>query len=101
MKLIMITALREYGDTAAGLLKQAGITVFSMTDTIGSKNGSDQNLMDSWFGLGDAKFDSVFLFSFTEEGKAKTAMALIRDYNGKNPGDFPIQGFLLPVEEGI
>lgn len=101
MKLIMITALREYGDTAAGLLKQAGITVFSMTDTIGIKSGSDQNLMDSWFGFGDARFDAVFLFSFTEERKAAMAMTLIREYISANPGDFPIHGFLLPVEDGI
>lgn len=98
MKLVMVTSLKEYSEQVAVIFKKAGIRIYSATDTIGFKDDSEHNLMDSWFGMREALFDSVFLFSFTEDEQANTSLQLIREYNEENPGDFPIRAFILPVE---
>jgi tRNA A37 methylthiotransferase MiaB len=99
MKLLMITSLKEYSDQVAAIFKEAGIGVYSATDTIGFKGEQEHNLMDSWFGMGEARFDSVCLFSFTEDEKAQQGLQLVKNYNNQHPGDFPIRAFVLPVED--
>ncbi|MEO5998243.1 MAG: hypothetical protein ABIN89_15960 [Chitinophagaceae bacterium] len=98
MKLLAVTALKEYREKVTTIFRRAGIHVFSATDIIGFNDGSDHNLINSWFGISDARFDYVFLFSFTEDEKANTALQFIREYNLENPGDFPLRAFILPVE---
>ncbi len=98
MKLLTVTALKEYSEKVTAIFKKAGIHVFSATDIIGFKDGSDHNLIDNWFGMSDARFDSVFLFSFTDEEKANNALVFIREYNLENPGDFPLRAFIIAVE---
>jgi len=98
MKLLTVTALKEYSEKVIIIFRKAGIHVFSATDIIGFKDGSDHNLIDSWFGMSDARFDSVLLFSFTEDEKANTALQYIREYNQEYPGDFPLKSFIVPVE---
>ncbi|MDD2791701.1 MAG: hypothetical protein PHD73_00875 [Sediminibacterium sp.] len=99
MKLLFVTALKESAEIVAAIFKKADIRVYSATDTIGFKNGSDKYLLDNWFSSGDAKFDSIFLFSFTGEENADHALTLINQYNQEFPGDFPIRAFVMPVEK--
>jgi hypothetical protein len=101
MKLLTVTALKEYGEKVTAIFRKAGIHVFSATDINGFKDGSDQNLTDSWFGMSDARFDAVLVFSFTEDEKANSALQFIHDYNQENPGDFPLRAFILPVENSL
>jgi len=77
----------------------AGITVFSVTETIGFKDHHTPNLLDSWFSSGGEQFDSIFLFSFTDSTKADQALSLIGKYNEENSSGFPIRAFVLAVEK--
>lgn len=99
MKLLFVTALKEYNDDVASIFKKANIHIFSATDTIGFKDGNEPNLLDSWFSNGEAKFDSVFVFSFTTESHVDLALQLIKEHNITNPSDFPIRAFVMPVEK--
>lgn len=98
MKLLIITALKEYSDQAAALLKKAEIHVFSATDISGFKDGSSHNLLDDWFTAGEARFDSVLLFSFTTEEKATAVLKLVEEYNHSLAEDFPLRAFIVPVD---
>ncbi len=99
MKLLIITALKEYSDQASAILKNTGINVFSATDIIGFKEGTNQNLLDNWFGAGDARFDSILLFSFTGNEQAVIALKFVQEYNQTQGSDFPIRAFILPVDQ--
>ena len=101
MKLLFVTALKEYTKQVGGIFKKADIHVYSATDTIGFKDGQVPDLIDSWFSVGEAKFDSVFLFSFTGEENAEKALQLIHEHNQEFPSGFPIRAFVLPVEKSI
>lgn len=99
MKLFIVTALKEYSEMVAAIFKKTGIHIFSATDIIGFKDGTSHNLLDDWFGAGDARFDSVIFFSFTSEENADMALKQIQEYNQKQAGDFPLRAFILPVEK--
>lgn len=99
MKLLVVTSLKEYQKNVAHILDQAGIEVFSVSETIGFKDHQTSNLLDNWFSSGSEQFDSIFLFSFTEETKAEHALELIKKYNVENVTGFPIRAFIVPVDK--
>jgi len=98
MKLLVITSLIEYQNKLADLLDQARIEVFSVSKTVGFKDHQTPNLLDNWFSSGNEEFDSIFLFSFTEESKAERAIELVKRYNLENETGFPIHAFTIPVD---
>lgn len=99
MKLLVVTSLKDYQKKVAHILDMAGITVFSVSETIGFKDHQASNLLDNWFSSGSEQFDSIFLFSFTEDAKAENALELIRDYNAENNTGFPVRAFIVPVDK--
>ena len=98
MKLLIVTCLRDFKDDVSGIFHQAGVRVFSVSETTGVKDEHDENLLDDWFGNRDGEFDSLILFSFTNAETSAKAMALIKEYNAANGDSFPIRAFIVPVE---
>ena len=98
MKLLVITSLKEFQKSVAKIMDQAGINVYSVTETIGFKDHHKPNLLDNWFSSGSEQFDSIFLFSFTAVEKADEVLSLIRQYNTENETGFPIRAFVMDVE---
>ncbi len=98
MKLLIITCLKESFTTVNNLLKQSNIQIFSTTDITGFKNNQAVNLSAAWFASGSEKFDSLFVFSFTNAENATTGLAAIVQYNIEHISDFPVRGFIIPVE---
>ncbi len=99
MKLLMVTSLKEYQKAVADIFYKSGIAIFSVTETIGFKDHHTPHLLDEWFSAGNEKFDSIFLFSFTQDAKADQALDLVKKYNTEHNTGFPIHAFILPVEK--
>lgn len=99
MKLLFVTSLKEYQKIVADILYKADIPVFSVTETIGFKDHHKINLLDNWFSSGTERFDSIFVFSFTDEAKTEKAMELIKEYNAANETIFSIRAFVVSVEK--
>lgn len=98
MKLLMVTSLKEHQQDVANIFRQADIKVFSVTDTVGFKDNGFQNVMEGWYAGGIGHFDSIFIFSFTEDEKAALAMSLVKEFNISKECKFPIRAFIIPVE---
>ncbi|HNP23852.1 MAG TPA: hypothetical protein PKM63_20030 [Panacibacter sp.] len=99
MKLLIITCLKEYQPDVAGLLDKAKINVFSVSETTGFKEDHVTDLMGSWFAAKKESFDSLFIFSFTNEASAQQAVELIKAYNATTATTYPVRAFVLPVEQ--
>ena len=99
MKLLVITSLKDYQKNVSQILDRAGITVFSVTETIGFKDHQTHNLIDNWFSSGDEQFDSIFVFSFTEEIKSELVLKMVKKYNEENETGFPLRAFVIPIEK--
>jgi len=80
-------------------MDQAGILIFSVSETIGFKDQKNSNLLDNWFSSGNEQFNSIFLFSFTDEVKAEKALEIIKKYNAENETGFPIHVFIISVDK--
>lgn len=98
MRLLIITSIKECQEAVAGIFKETGIQVFSVSEIAGFREDSSASLSHSWFGSGGDSYDSIMLFSFTEKEKTEKVLELIRKYNEKENADFPIRGFIVPVE---
>lgn len=101
MKFFIVTSLKEYQDHVFRIFKEANISVYSTTEITGIKEDGSADLLQDWFASGDEKFDSIIIFSFTNEDNARRAKKLIIDYNEKNKTGFPVRAFIIPVEESI
>lgn len=99
MKLLIVTSLKEHQHDVARLLEQAGITVFSASETTGFKNPGEENLLTNWYARSRDQYNSIFLFSFTDVVNAERTLSLIREYNINHNTGFPIRAFVLPVEQ--
>lgn len=99
MKLLIVTCLKENQKDVSSIFREAGIRVFSVTETVGFKDGHQPDLMESWFSSGEEQYDSLFLFSFTGEREADKAMQLVREYNQLTSTQFPLRAFQLAVEQ--
>lgn len=98
MKVLIVTGLKEDAGRIAGLLKAAGIPVFSVVNAEGDSSGSPVPLMDDWFAVTAGQTDAVVYFSFVEAGRAERALKLINEDNKERNSNFPLHGFIVPVE---
>ena len=99
MKLLILTYLKEHATDVEKICKQANIYVYSTSDVTGFKNGHESDMLEEWFASGTEKFDSMILFSFTDNEKADEGMTLIKKFNEENQTPFPIKAFIVPVEK--
>ena len=98
MKLLVVTTLAEYDAKVTEMLTQAGINVFSKTETTGFKAAQQKNILDNWYGGDENQYDSIFFFSFAEQDKADNMLKAINKRNAEKDKLFPIRGFIMPVE---
>ena len=99
MKLFIVTCLKDYQETVIKIFKDAKIAVFSITHVVGFKDDQPINILEDWFASDDEKFDSLMIFSFTNEQNALQAMNMVDDYNQAHQTGFPIRAFIVPVEK--
>jgi len=99
MKLLVVTCLKEYQKKVLEIFKQSGVPVFSATEIIGFKSAEPNNIMDNWFSRGSESFDSMIIFSFTEEEKSDKVLQKVKDFNASHRSDFPLRAFVMPVEK--
>ena len=97
MKLLIVTSFKDHQSDVARLLTQAGITVFSASETTGFKNPAEENLLTNWFARSRDQYNSIFLFSFTSAANAEEALNLISNHNLTQNTGFPIRAFVLAV----
>ncbi len=99
MKLLIVTCLKEYQNDVIQIFKEANIHIFSVSDVIGFKDHPSPNPIEEWFATGDEKYDSIMLFSFTDNENAEKGIDLIIKYNEQSGTEFPVRAFIVPVEK--
>lgn len=102
MKLFVLTCQQDDRKAAALTFKKAGIGVYSMADITGFKTYASENLSDEWFAASPVSADSLLFFSFvTDEAVLRKALDLVFEHNQQQPSDFPLRGYVLPVEAWV
>lgn len=101
MKLLVVTCLKEYLSDVSKIFKQANIDVFSTSDIVGHRDGAPLNLLEDWFASGNEQFDSLMIFTFTNQSNAEHGIELIKNYNVTLKENFPVRAFVMPVEKSL
>ncbi|MBD1386744.1 hypothetical protein IDJ75_15785 [Mucilaginibacter rigui] len=101
MKILIVTCLKEYLKDVARIFKQSNIDVFSTNEITGHRDITTGNLLEEWFASGGENADSMMIFTFTAAANAGKGLELIKIYNEKLKGDFPIRAFIMPVERAV
>ncbi|WP_454802812.1 hypothetical protein [Mucilaginibacter phyllosphaerae] len=101
MKLLVVTCLNEYLNDVSKIFKEANIYVFSTSEIVGHRDGEPLNLLEDWFASGSEDADSMMIFTFTPAANAEKGLELIKIYNEKHKGNFPVRAFIMPVERSV
>ncbi|HLU50540.1 MAG TPA: hypothetical protein VKZ42_00130 [Flavobacteriaceae bacterium] len=81
MKLIIITAVKEYTEDVKEILKNENITTFSYSEVTGYRDSTLDDLENNWFGSEMNKSESVLFFAFVTNMACKNVYETIREFN--------------------
>jgi nitrogen regulatory protein PII len=81
MKLLIITAVKEFEKEIKQLLKKATVESFSYQDVKGFKNNKENGITSNWFGSEMNETESILFYAFTAKEKVATLFDLVEEFN--------------------
>jgi hypothetical protein len=81
MKLLLITAVKEFEKEIKQLLKKAAVQSFSHQNVKGFKNSSGEAMESNWFGSEMNETDSILFYAFTAKEKVDALFELVTYFN--------------------
>jgi hypothetical protein len=81
MKLLLITAVKEFENEIKQLLKKASVQSFSYQEVKGFKNSTGEAVESNWFGSEMNETDSILFYAFTAKEKVDTLYELVEYFN--------------------
>ncbi|PJJ08312.1 hypothetical protein CLU83_1572 [Flavobacterium sp. 1] len=99
MKLLLITAVKEFENQIKQLLKKATVQSFSYQEVKGLKNSSGEAIESNWFGSEINETDSVLFYAFTAKEKVENLFELVADFNKEQESLSHIHIAVLTIEK--
>lgn len=97
MNLLILTLVEEEFKSANEILKQAGVEIYSISETIGMKPNQEINVSENWFGSLQSNTKSFMVYCFTNSETSKKVIEKVNQYNKQSNCPFPIKAFSLLV----
>ena len=101
MKLVIVTAVKEYQDKVLKVFQQSGIENFSSSSIDGYKNQSSIITAQSWFPSVKGGNQSLMYFSFTQQEMIESLLNNIKELNNQLEDYNPIRAIVLPIEQYV
>jgi hypothetical protein len=104
MKLLLITAVREFEKDIKQILKKVQVKSFSYKDVGGFdvggfKDNSEDALEANWFATDRQEMESVLFYAFVEKGNVDTVFDLVTHFNEKEKTASHIHIAVLNIEK--
>lgn len=100
-KLVIVTAVEQFGKDVLQLFNKAGIESFSGSGIDGYKSTSPLLMTQSWFPGQRGGNESHMYFSFTDEEHIDTLFELIEEFNRYLETNNPVKAIVVPIERSI
>lgn len=100
MKLLIITAIKEFEKNVKDVLNHSGVKSFSYHYVRGYKNESDGST-ENWFGASHTEIDSVMFAVFIEEKFVEEIYRKVEFFNGKQKSLSKIHVATVNLEKSI
>ena len=99
MKLLLITAVKEFEKEIKQILKKSQVKSFSYKDVKGFKDNSKDALEANWFASNLQENESVLFYVFVQKEKVTALFELVNGFNAKQETLSHIHLAVLGVEK--
>ncbi|NHN26286.1 hypothetical protein FIA58_011410 [Flavobacterium jejuense] len=83
MKLVIITAIKEFEKEIKLQLKQAEVTTFSYREVIGYRDNTEDAFESNWFSSEMNKSESLLFYAFVKKENVDKLFESVNTFNGK------------------
>jgi nitrogen regulatory protein PII len=98
MKLLLITAVREFEKDIKQILKKAQVKSFSYKDVKGFKDNSEDALEANWFATNMQETESILFYAFVKEDKVDGLFDMVKEFNTDQVSKSHIHVAVLSIE---
>jgi RimJ/RimL family protein N-acetyltransferase len=99
MKLLLLTAVREFEKDIKLMLKKAQVTSFSYKDVKGFKDNSEDTLEENWFAGKVLETESVLFYTFVDKEKVDELFGMVKYFNIEQISKSNIHIAVLNIEK--
>lgn len=98
MKLLLITAVREFEKDIKQILKKIQVKSFSYKDVKGFKDNSEDALEANWFATNVQETESILFYAFVKEDKVDGLFDMVNEFNTEQVSKSNIHVAVLNIE---
>ena len=99
MKLLLITAIKEFENEVKNILVKSGAKSFTYNSVKGYKNGAESNVADNWFASSNAEIDSLLFTVFVPEENIPLILKKIEEFNAGQESLSKVHIALINLEQ--
>ncbi|WP_264559396.1 hypothetical protein [Flavobacterium sp. N2270] len=99
MKLLILTAIKEFEKEIKQQLKKAEVTTFSYKDVIGFRDSTEDALESNWFSAEMNQSQSILFYAFVKKENVDRLFESINDFNTKQETLSHIHVAVLNIEK--
>jgi hypothetical protein len=99
MKLLLITAVKEFEKEIKQILKKSQVKSFSYKDVKGFKDNSEDALEANWFATNIQETESVLFYAFIKKDKVDALFELVGVFNKEQVTKSNIHITVLNIEK--
>ena len=99
MKLLLITAIAEFGKEVKQILKNAQVKNYSYQEVVGYRNATQDALNSNWFGTEMNENESLMFYAFVEKENVNLVFDAVTEFNSKQESQSHIHTAILNIEK--
>lgn len=99
MKLLLITAIKEFENEIKQQLKKAKVTTFSYKNVIGYLDSTEDAIETNWFSSEMNKSESILFYAFVKNENVDNLFETINEFNNKQVTLSHIHVAVLAIEK--
>ena len=99
MKLVLITAIAEFGQDIKKMLKEAKVKSYSYRDVKGFRDASEESVESNWFGSEMNETDSVVFYVYVLKENVTILFDLVNKFNAKQESLSHIHLAVLTIDQ--
>lgn len=99
MKLLLITAIKEFENEVKNILAKSGTKSFTYNSVKGYKNGSESSVANNWFASSYAETDSLLFTVFVPEENTPLILKKIEEFNAEQETLSKVHIALIALEQ--
>ena len=101
MKLLFITAVREYEKEIKKMLKQSSVKTFTYKFVTGFKDVSEESIESNWFANEMNETQSILFYAFVKKENVDLFMDSVEKFNTKQETLSRVHVAVLNIEKSI